>query len=166
VARLPSFPDPVNEVSARLVAAGVVTMAGASLAFDQPWLLAPLSYGFAARVANGPRWSPLGLLATKVVTPRLPIKAKLVPGPPKRLAQGVGLALSLTAVVLHYRFGRRTAARRVLAGLLGAASLEAFAGVCLACRMFPLLMRLGLVPADACQRCNDIWSRPGTAPAE
>src|SRR6202044_297769 len=99
-------------VPARRVAAGVVTMAGASLALDQPWLLAPLSYGFAARVANGPRGSPLGLLATKVVTPRLPVEAKLVPGPPKRLAQGVGLTLSLTAILLHYRFGRRSAARR------------------------------------------------------
>ena len=35
VARLFSFPNPVNEVSARLVAAGVVLMSTATLAFDQ-----------------------------------------------------------------------------------------------------------------------------------
>jgi hypothetical protein len=159
MARLPSFPDPVNEVSARVVAAGVVTMTAASLTLDQPWLLVPLTYGFAARVANGPRWSPLGQLATKVVTPRLPVEARPVPGPPKRLAQGMGFAMSAAALVLHYRFGRTRAARRVLAVLLGAASLEAFAGICVACRAFPLLMRLGLVPAGACESCNDLWSR-------
>ena len=91
--------------------------------------------------------------------PRLPVEDKLVPGPPKRLAQGMGLAMSLTALVLHYRFGRRRAARYVLTVLTGAASLEAFAGICLACRMFPALVRLGLVPADACEACNDIRSQ-------
>ena len=34
-----SFPNPVNEVSARLVAAGVVVMCVATLAFDQPWIV-------------------------------------------------------------------------------------------------------------------------------
>ena len=33
-----SFPNPVNEVSARLVAGGVVLMALATIVFDQPWL--------------------------------------------------------------------------------------------------------------------------------
>lgn len=159
MARLPSFPDPVNEYSARVVAGGVVAMAGTAVVSDRAWLTLPLVYGFAARVANGPRWSPLGLLATKVVTPRLPVAAKLVPGPPKRLAQGIGFVLSTTAALL-YRGGHRRAARTVLAVLLGAAGLEAFAGICLACRMFPLLMRAGLVPEDACESCKDIWSRP------
>jgi hypothetical protein len=158
MARLPSFPDPVNETSARVVAGGVVAMAGVSVAFRKPWLMVPLVYGFAARAANGPRFSPLGLLATKVVTPRLPVTEKLTPGPPKRLAQAMGLTMSLSALILHYSLGRRTAARRVLMVLLGAASLEAFAGICLACKLFPLLMRLGLVSDEACESCKDIWS--------
>ena len=33
-----SFPNPVNEVSARLVAAGVVVMCVVAIATDQPWL--------------------------------------------------------------------------------------------------------------------------------
>ena len=49
---------------------------------------------------------------------------------------------------MAYGFGAR-----VLAG----ASLEAFAGYCLACRAFPTLIRAGLVPEDACERCADIW---------
>ncbi len=38
-----SFPDPVNEVAARTVAAGVVVMAVLALALDVPWLLVPSS---------------------------------------------------------------------------------------------------------------------------
>src|SRR3954462_1589296 len=95
-----TFPNPVNEVSARLVAGGVVLMALATIVFDQPWITIVLAYGFLARVLTGPKLSPLGLLVTRVVTPRLPFPEKPVPGPPKRFAQGIGLAFSATAAVL------------------------------------------------------------------
>lgn len=154
------FPDPVNETSARVVAGGVVAMATTAVALDQPWLLAPLTYGFAARVATGPRLSPLGQLATRVVTPRLQVEHRYSPGAPKRLAQGLGLTMSGLATVLHYGFGRKRAAYRVLVVLIAAAGLECFFGVCMACRMFPLLVRAGLVPESVCRDCVDIWSRP------
>src|SRR5579864_8180500 len=125
MAGLFSFPNPVNETSARVVAGGVVTMATGAVALDQPWLMVPLAYGFAARVATGPKLSPLGQLATKVVTPRLKVQHRFSPGAPKRLAQGMGLALSGGALVLHYGFRRPTAAKRLLAALIGAAGLEA-----------------------------------------
>ncbi|MGN6598549.1 MAG: DUF4395 domain-containing protein, partial [Actinomycetes bacterium] len=138
-----SFPDPVNETSARTVAGGVVGMTATAVVLDQPWVMWPLAYGFAARVATGPKLSPLGQLATRVVGPRLQRRANTLPsfspGPPKRLAQGIGFTMSTTALVLHYGFGRRKAAKLVLTGLMAAASLEAFAGYCVACRMFPLL---------------------------
>jgi hypothetical protein len=153
------FPDPVNETSARVVAAGVVTMATSAVVFDQPWVLAPLTYGFAARVATGPKLSPLGQFATRVVTPRITRPSKLSPGAPKRLAQGMGLAMSGTALALNYGFGRKRAAYTVLGGLIGAASLEAFFGICLACKMFPALVRVGLVPDTACEDCADLSTR-------
>jgi uncharacterized protein DUF4395 len=158
VGNIIGFPNPVNETSARVVAGGVVAMAGATVALDQPWLLLPLTYGFAARVLTGPKLSPLGQFATRVVTPRLNIEHRFVPGPPKRLAQGVGLAMAGTALVLTAAGHKRTA-YRVLGGLVVAAGLEAFFGICLACRMFPVLMRLGLIPEDVCRECSDIWSR-------
>jgi hypothetical protein len=52
--KLFSFPNPVNELSARLVAGGVVIMAVAAIVFGQFWLLIPLAYGFVARVLTGP----------------------------------------------------------------------------------------------------------------
>lgn len=90
-----------------------------------------------------------------MVTPRLPVEHRFVPGAPKRLAQGVGLTISATALGLAAS-GRRRLAYRVLAMLLGAASLEAFFGICLACKAFPLLMRLGVVPEETCARCADL----------
>ncbi len=153
------FPDPVNETSARVVAAGVVTMATSAVVLDKPWVLAPLTYGFAARVMTGPKLSPLGQFATRVITPKITRPAKFVPGPPKRLAQAMGLGMSGSALVLHYSFGRKRAAYTVLGGLIVAAGLEAFFGCCLACKMFPALVRLGIVPESACEDCADISAR-------
>lgn len=152
------FPDPVNEVSARLVAAGVVLLAGATIALDQPWLTIPLAYGFVARVLTGPSLSPLGQLVTRVVTPRLRVAPRYVAGPPKRFAQGVGVAFSVTAMVLALGLGERGAAYAVLGLLVVAASLEAAVGFCLGCKVFALLMRMGVIPDDVCERCNDIWA--------
>ena len=48
------FPSTVNEVSARLVAAGVVLLAMATIVLDVRWLTLALAYGFVARVVTGP----------------------------------------------------------------------------------------------------------------
>lgn len=160
--RLFSFPNPVNEVSARLVAGGVVLLALATIAFDQPWLTIPLAYGFLARVLTGPTLSPLGQFVTRVVTPRLPIEPRLVAGPPKRFAQGIGAAFSVTAAVLALGWDARGAAYVVLAMLTAAATLESVFGFCLGCKAFALLMKAGVIPQEVCERCNDIW---GTATA-
>ena len=47
-----------------------------------------------------------------------------------------------------------------------AASLEAALGFCLGCRIFALLMRLGVIPDHVCEECNDLSLRiPGLAAA-
>src|SRR5438105_11518527 len=98
------FPNPVNEVSARLVAAGVVLMTAVVLAFGQHWLLIPLAYGFLARVATGPTLSPLGQLVTRGVTPRFGGAGRPVPGPPKRFAHGIGATLTASAARQYFGF--------------------------------------------------------------
>lgn len=155
--RIFSFPDPVNEVSARLVAAGVVIMAVVAIAFDVRWLTVVIAYGFVARVLTGPSLSPLGQLVIRVVTPRLGLAPKLVPGPPKRFAQGIGAAFSLTATALSFGFDNWAAAQVVLGLLAGAAFLESALALCLGCKAFALLMRLGVIPEEVCERCHDLW---------
>ncbi len=153
-----SFPNPVNEVSARLVAGGVVLMALAVM-LGQHWLLIPLAYGFVARVLTGPTLSPLGQLVTRAITPRLGVAPKYVPGPPKRFAQAIGASLTVTAAVLFFGFGLTTAADVLLGLLIIAATLESVFAICLGCKAFAVLMRAGVIPESVCEECNDIWSR-------
>jgi hypothetical protein len=159
VSSLLSFPDPVNEVSARLVATGVVVMSVIAVAFDVPWLLAVIAYGFVARVLTGPTLSPLGQLVTRVITPRLGLAERPVPGPPKRFAQGMGAVLSVTASILALGFGLRGAAYVLMGMLVVAAGLEAFAGYCLGCRVFASLMRAGIISESVCEECAELWQR-------
>jgi hypothetical protein len=157
-----AFPNPVNEVSARLVAGGVVVMTALVLALGWHWLLIPLAYGFVARVATGPTLSPLGQVVTRGVTPRLHVY-KPVPGPPKRFAQGIGATLTVGAAVLHFVVGATPAADVLVAMVLAAATLESVFAYCVGCKLFALLMRAGVIPADVCEECNNIWNRTAAA---
>lgn len=154
MASIVGFPDPVDEVSARLVASGVILMSLATIVFDQPWLTAVIAYGFLARVVTGPTLSPLGQLVTRVVRPWLPAEPKPIPGPPKRFAQAMGAAMSLTAAFLALGVGLVGVAYVVLGVLIVAASLEALVGFCLGCQVFAILMRVGVIPVEVCERCN------------
>jgi hypothetical protein len=150
-----SFPNPVNEKAARVVAGGVVLLSVAFLASRAHWILILLAYGFAARVASGPRFSPLGQLATRVVAPRLG-EPRLVAGPPKRFAQTIGLVFSGTALILWYGFGAGTAADVVVVLLACAATLESVCAICLGCIAFGFLMKAGVIPEEVCAACADI----------
>lgn len=153
-----SFPNPVNEKAARTVAAGVVLLSAATVISGQYWLTVPLAYGFWARVATGPKLSPLGWLAQRMIAPRLGAP-RLVAGPPKRFAQAVGAVFSTAALVLGLVLGLSTAADVVLGMLIVAAGLEAAFGLCLGCRLFALGVSLGLVPEHVCVECADISAR-------
>lgn len=159
--RLIGFPNPVNEVSARVVAGGVVALVGLTVGTRRSWLIVPLAYGFVARALTGPKLSPLGRLATEVITPRLPVEPKYVAGPPKRFAQSIGAIFSVSALVLAFGFRRATAAYTLI-GILGTfATLESVFGLCVGCKIFAVLMRLGVIPEEICADCANIWDRQG-----
>jgi len=148
-----SFPNPVNETSARLVAGGVAIICVGTVVFQQGWLLPVLAYGFLARVLTGPTLSPLGLIATRVVTPRLKVQARYSPGPAKRFAQAVGAVFTIAATVLWFAFGLHTEALALIAVVAVFATLESAFGLCVGCRAFYLGMRVGLVPPQVCEEC-------------
>jgi len=151
-----SFPNPVNETSARTVAAVVAVLAVVAVAFQQGWLLPVLAYGFVARTLTGPTLSPLGQFATRVVTPRLRVSHRYAPGPAKRFAQTIGAVFTLAATVLWFGFGQHTAALVLVAVLAVFAALEACFGLCVGCRVFFVGMRLGLVPPQICEECRRV----------
>jgi Domain of unknown function (DUF4395) len=161
-----AFPDPVNEVSARLVAAGVALLGVVILATGARWLLLPLAYGFVARVLTGPTLSPLGQFVTRVLTPALPFAPRWVPGPPKRFAQGIGATLSVGAVALAFGAHETTAALVLVGLVVVAATLESVFAFCLGCTLFAALIRAGVIPARICERCVDLRRDPAVATSE
>ncbi len=153
-----SFPNPVNDAAARTVALGVWTMAVVALVTNTAWLLIPLTYGFVARVAAGPKISPLGQFAVRVMAPRLTKWQKSVPGPPKRFAQAMGLAFTGATTIVWLTAGWSDA-RWILVPLIFAATLEGFFGYCLGCTVFGWLMRRGVIPEKICVECADLSRR-------
>ncbi len=156
LARIFAFPNPVNEYAARCTAGIVVLLALAALISGAGWLLAAIAVGFVLRLLFGPRLSPAALLSVAFLAPRVGAP-KMVPGPPKRFAQGIGAVLS-TAAALFFT-GLPAAAWLLDAALIVAASLEAFAGICLGCLIFGALQRRGVIPADVCKACNSVSLR-------
>lgn len=167
VSRVFSFPNPVNEVAARTVAAvvavGALAVIALGTAVDHRWLWLGLAlwYGFLARTLTGPTLSPLGQFATRVAAPRIGHE-KLVAGPPKRFAQAMGLTMTTLALVF-LGVGLWVGTVVVLALVVVAATLESALGFCIGCRVFALLMRAGVIPEDTCEACADIWSRRPSA---
>ena len=157
-----SFPNPVNEVAARTVAAGVVVLSLGTLLLSlvDPgflWLTVPIALGFVARVLTGPKLSPLGQLATKVVAPRIGHE-KLVPGPPKRFAQAIGAVVTTLTVVL-VAFGFVLGPQVLLGMMVVFATLESVFAVCVGCLVFGELMKRGVIPPEVCEACNDLSLR-------
>ncbi len=149
------FPDYVNENAARWVAFFVVILTAVSFFFPESYLVVPLSFGFLARTLYGPRYSPTAQFVLKILIPFLKVSNKEVPGPPKRFAQLVGFLFSFTAICLLW-VNHLFAYKIVLGILLFFASLESFLGFCAGCFAFGLMMKIGLIPEDVCERCNNI----------
>ena len=157
------FPNPVNEKAARVVAGGVLLLSALTLILSLAisskwlWLSVVLAYGFFARVLTGPKLSPLGQLATRVIAPRLG-PAKLVAGPPKRFAQSIGLVVTATTVIF-VAVGLAGAAELFLGVMVVFATLESVFGLCVGCKIFGALMNAGLIPAATCEACANISLR-------
>lgn len=134
----------VDEHAARVVAGIVVATALVSL-WAPAWpLVAVLALDFATRAWVDRRYSPLRWIA-KRLTHALGLAPKPVYAPPKRFAAQIGSVLTLVALALHLS-GLHAAADVVTAALIVAASLEAAAGLCIACWLYPFVHRLRPAP--------------------
>jgi len=150
-----SFPKIVNEKAARSVAGVVAVMSGITLLTGSYWILGVLAIGFWLRVGYGPKFSPLALLATKIVAPRLGAKRD-APGPPKRFAQAIGAVVTTGGALLVFVFSIEGAGVVTAWIMLAFSSLESILGLCVGCKLFGLLMRMGLIPKEVCLACQDI----------
>ena len=152
------FPELINDVAARFVALGVLSMslvAFVLVLYQTPIAYVPmvmLLYGFAARVGFGPKLSPLALLVTKIIVPNTPFNEKFVPGPPKRFAQMLGLITS-TIILVSMTLGYPIISGIFLLILSLFAFLESALGYCFGCKIFKTLIHLGLIPESTCELC-------------
>src|SRR4051794_2415027 len=156
---LPSFPNPVDQVSARLVAGGVLVLATSFVLTTWTPLVAVLAYGFVARVLAGPRLSPLGLLVTHGGEAAAPVGAP----PGARAAQALRPSHRSAAVDARPRpRAWRSQYRR--AGSCGLDHRSRGSGV--ARRLLRRVCDLRLpharrhCPESVCETCSDITLRP------
>ena len=153
-----SFPELINEPAARLVASGVLLMSLASIVLISLEIdfvlviLLTMAYGFLARVSSGPKVSPLALLVTKFIIPKSNFEEKLVPGAPKRFAQSVGLVFS-TSILILWLVDLGTLSVVLLSILSLFAFLESVVGYCFGCKVFKVLISIGIVPQEICEQC-------------
>jgi hypothetical protein len=89
-----------------------------------------------------------------------------VPGPPKRFAQAIGASITTAAAIAALVLHADGVADGLLVVLILAAGLESLFAVCLGCQVFSLLMRAGVVPAEICAECADIWGRDAAPSAK
>ena len=147
-----SQPTLVNEAVVRGAAVQVLLLSAAAVIWGSFIPLGILAADFLVRVLLEPRYSLLVLISKSAVVPVFRFKSKNILYRPKRFAAGIGLSLSLAGLVLVL-LGQVTAMRFV-AGLLGFFSfLEAFFRFCAGCKIFGLLVRLGIADEGLCTDC-------------
>lgn len=149
------YPDVVNENVTRIVASTVVFLGVFAILFPNLYVLGFLLLGFTLRLSYGPKFEPFAFFTSRYLVPWLGVSFVATAGPPKRFAQLIGFIFSLGAIVF-FLLGHTLAYQITLATLVFFASLESFLGWCAGCFAFGLLMKLGVIPKEICERCNNL----------
>ncbi|MDX1957992.1 MAG: DUF4395 domain-containing protein [Leptospiraceae bacterium] len=153
--KIGSFPEVVNENSARLVAFFVLILSVSTIYFQNIYLIVCLAFGFFLRVLYGPSYEPIAVIVTKFIVPKFNIQNIPTPGPPKRFAQTIGFLFSFTGLVFF--LSSEIFYFQVTLGILSFfAFLESVLGFCAGCFVFSYLMKWGFIPKEICERCNNI----------
>jgi len=156
--KIGNFPEIVNDNAARIVAGFVLALILLTIYTESYIPLIFLTYGFLARVLYGPRFEPFAIITLNWVIPTFDVGDKPFPGPPKRFAQMIGLIFAGTSLILFF-LGKTTEWKIVLVVLSVFASLESFLGFCAGCFVFNQLMKIGIIPASVCERCNQMQAK-------
>jgi hypothetical protein len=155
----PRFPRVVDDVSVRLIAAEVLILAIAALALGQWWIYAFLAIDFTLRVVLGPKASPLAQVVQRLVRPLVKAAKRPTAGPPKRFAAGIGAVLTAAAAILGASGSAGSVVVAIGVVMIVFPALEAVLGLCVGCKVFGVMMKLGLVPEEICLECADISLR-------
>lgn len=111
-------------------------------------LLGAQAVVFAIGAVGGPRKHPYGRIFSIFVAPRLAPATEREPVPPLKFAQLVGFVFAVVGAA-GFAFGVTALGLTATAFALVAAFLNAAFGICLGCRLYPLVARLRRVPNPA-----------------
>ena len=145
-------PYRVSENVVRGVALQVFILSLTSIFTGSAIPVIALLIDFSIRVFLLPLYSPLVWVSRKIIVPIVGFRRKQVVFKPKRFAAGIGLLMSATA--LFFNLSEMVIPFEITLGILVLFSfLEAIFKFCAGCKIFSLLMRLGLVSEDECPDC-------------
>jgi hypothetical protein len=155
----PRFPRVVDDVTVRLIAGVVLVLALVALDLQQWWIYAVLALDFTLRTIFGPKASPLALVVQRLIRPVVKAPRRPTAGPPKRFAAGIGAVLTSVAAILWLADVAPLLVVAIGVVMVVFPALESIAGICVGCKVFGLLMKLGVVPKEICLECADISLR-------
>ena len=161
----PRFPRVVDDVTVRLVAAVILVLAIAALGLHQWWIYAVMAVDFTLRVTFGPKASPVALGIQRLVRPRIGAAKRPTAGPPKRFAAGIGAVLTTAAAALWALGVAAPVVVTIGVVMVVFPALESILGICVGCKAFAVLMKLGVVPEEICLECADISLRQRQIPS-
>jgi hypothetical protein len=157
--REPRFPRVVDDVTVRLIASVVLVLAIVALALHQWWIYPVLAVDFLLRTVFGPKASPVARAVQRFVRPRVSALRRPTPGPPKRFAAGIGATLTCVAAALWVLGVASPVVVSIAVVMIVFPALESILGLCVGCKAFGILMKLGVVPHEICLECADISLR-------
>lgn len=111
-------------------------------------ILAIQALVFALGAILGPRRHPYGRIYARLIAPRLGPATETEPEPPLRFAQLVGAVFAVIGSAA-FVFGTPAVGALFTGFALFAALLNAAFGICLGCRLYPLIIHFRRTPASA-----------------
>lgn len=135
----------VNETQVRVTAFLVLLIAVAGFLLNNALVFVLLAADFSLRAFNLAKYSPLALLASRIVK-LLSLPVKPIDQAPKRFAAKIGLGFAAAIAVLYFT-GLTTAAIVMAGVLVFFALLESVFGFCAGCHAYTIYRKLFLKKA-------------------
>jgi len=147
-----NIPKRVKEPVVRGIAVQVFLLTLAAIYWKSPVILYILLGDFFLRAFVTAKISPLAILSRYIWAPLLKFPLKMVTMRPKKFAASIGFFMSAAALAL-YLTGYPFIMQLVLAVLALFSFLEGAFRFCAGCKIFGLLIKLGLVKEELCEDC-------------
>jgi hypothetical protein len=147
-----SPPLRINEAIVRGIAVQVFIIALCAIIWSSWYPIIFLVLDFFIRAAIKPKYSLTALISRIFLAKLLRFKKRMILAKPKRFAAWIGLVMSALATVAGV-LGYVPVMLIIIAILALFSFLEAFLKFCAGCKIFGLLIKIGLLKEEVCFEC-------------